>query len=88
MTKTLILSLTEMSMLSRLVFQIIPFYLQKNHKVIFMMMNWMRVVTIMITIILEWNIMLLFMMEERTTLLLSSKPDYQLAISVQRSLLA
>ena len=35
---------------------------------------------------LEWSIMLLFMMEEKTLLLLSIKPDYQLVRAVQMSL--
>jgi hypothetical protein len=39
--------------------------------------------TTMITIILEWSIMQLFIMEEKTLLLLSIKPDYQLVLAVQ-----
>ena len=35
------------------------------------------------TIIVEWIIMLLFSTEERTLLLPSVKPDYQLALAVQ-----
>ena len=35
---------------------------------------------------LEWNIMQLFMIEEKTLLLLSIKPDYQLVQAVQMSL--
>ena len=38
----------------------------------------MMTMTMMMTVILEWNIMQLFMMEEKTLLLLSIKPDYQL----------
>ncbi len=37
----------------------------------------------MMMVILEWCIMLLFMMEEKTLLLLSIKPDYQLVRAVQ-----
>ena len=40
-------------------------------------------VTMTITIILEWSIMQLFMMEEKTLLLLSIKPDYQPVLALQ-----
>ena len=35
------------------------------------------------TIILEWSKMQLFMMEEKTLLLLSIKPDYQPVLALQ-----
>ena len=88
MTTTLILLLTKvmMIMLSLLVFQIIPFYLHKHCKVTFLtMMTTKKMTTMMtmMTVILEWSIMQLFMMEEKTLLLLSIKPDYQLVQAVQ-----
>ena len=89
MTTTLILLLTTMLMLSWLVFQIIPFYLSKNCKVMFLTMmktKKMMMTAMTMTIILEWCIMLLFMMEEKTLLLLTINLDYQLALTVQMSL--
>ena len=43
----------------------------------------MTTTTMTMTVILEWSIMLLFMMEEKTLLLLSIKPDYQLVLALQ-----
>ena len=81
MTKTLILSLTEMLMMSWLVYQVVYFYLYKNHKVMFLMMIWMKMK--MVTMIWEWSIMLLPMMEEKTLLLQSICPDYQPVLALQ-----
>ena len=91
MTMTLILLLTKMMMmmmLSLLVFQVIPFYLCKSCKVKLLMMIWMMMtkmttMAMAMRIILEWSIMQLFMMEEKTLLLLSIKPDYQPVLAVQ-----
>ena len=91
MTMTLILLLTKMMMimLSLLVFQIIPFYLRKHCKVTLLTMMTTKkmtattIITMMMPVILEWNIMQLFMMEEKTLLLLSIKPDYQPVLALQ-----